>query len=69
MTYDVVQKVNGNMVVVSSWTDNRSGAIKAFHDRCALLWADTETTNAVVKLFDDNMDVVEGKMEIINKTV
>ncbi len=69
MTYDVVQKVNGNMTIVSSWVDNRNGAIKAFHDRCALLWADAETTNAVIKLFDDNMDIVEGKMEIINKTV
>lgn len=69
MTYDVVQKVSGNIVVVSSWTDNLNGAKQAFHERCKLLYADTETTSGVVAILDDNLDVVEGKKEFINKTV
>lgn len=65
--YDVVQKVNGNLVVVSTWEDNKSGAKKAFHDRCALLYADVETTSGVVSILDDNLDVVDGKREFIKK--
>lgn len=65
--YDVVQKVDGNLVVVSTWADNKNGAYKAFHDRCALLWADAGTTKAVVTILDDNLEVLEGKKEFINK--
>ena len=65
--YDVVQKVNGNLVVVSTWEDNKSGAKKAFHDRCALLYAEAEVTDGVVAILDDNLDVVDGKKEFIKK--
>ena len=66
--YDVVQKVDGNLVVVSTWVDNKNGAYKAFHDRCALLWADAGTTKGVVAVLDDNLEVLDGKKEFINKT-
>lgn len=65
--YDVVQKVNGNLVIVSSWEDNKNGAKKAFHDRCALLYNDAETTSGVVAILDDNLDVVDGMKEFIKK--
>lgn len=65
--YDVVQKVNGNLVVVSTWTDNKNAAFQAFHDRCKLLYSDPETTKAVVEILDDNLEVVDGKKEFINK--
>ena len=65
--YDVVQKVNGNLVVVSTWENNKSGAKKAFHDRCALLYVDAEVTDGVVAILDDNLDVVDGKREFIKK--
>lgn len=67
MKYDVVQKVDGNIVVKSTWDDNKSGAIKAFHDVCSALWADAETTSGVVAILDDNLDVVDGKKEFIVK--
>ena len=67
MKYDVVQKVNGNIVVKSTWEDNKTGAIKAFHDVCSALWADAETTSGVVAILDDNLDVVDGKKEFIAK--
>lgn len=67
MKYDVVQKVNGNMVIISTWDNNLIGAKKAFHDRCALLYNDAETTSGVVAILDDNLDVVDGKKEFINK--
>ena len=65
---DVAQKVNGNMVIVSSWdNNNKAGAKQAFHDRCKLLYADAETTSGVVALLDDNFDVVDGCKEFIVK--
>lgn len=65
--YDVVQKVNGNLTVISTWTDNKNGAKKAFHHQCELLYSDAETTSGVVAILDDNLDVVDGKKEFINK--
>lgn len=67
MTYDVIQKVNGNLTVVSSWVDNLVSAKTAYHDRCKLLYADAETTSGVVAILDDNLDVVDGKIEHIIK--
>lgn len=65
--YDVVQKVNGNLVVVSTWEDNKNAAFQDFHNRCRLLYSDSETTKAVVEILDDNLEVVDGKKEFINK--
>ena len=67
MKYDVVQKVDGNLVIKSTWTDNPNGARKAYHDVCSLLWADPETTSGVVAILDDNLDVFEGNKEYIVK--
>lgn len=67
MTYDVVQKVNGNLVIVSSWTDNKAAAKQAFHHQCELLYSDAETTSGVVAILDDNLDVVDGCKEFIVK--
>lgn len=67
MKYDVIQKVSGNTVVVSTWEDNLNGAKQAFHERCKLLYADKDTTSGVVAILDDNLDVVDGKKEFIVK--
>lgn len=66
-TYDVVQKVNGNLVIKSSWKDNIVGAKQAFHDTCKLLYSDPDTTSGVVALLDDNLDIMDGKKEFISK--
>jgi len=65
---DVIQKVNGNMVIKSSWTDDKkANAKQSFHDTCRLLYADSETTGGVVAIVDDNLDVVDGCKEFIAK--
>lgn len=66
--YDVIQKVNGNISVVSTWTDNKNGAKQAFHERCKLLYSDPDTQTGVVAILDDNLDVVDGMKEFIDKT-
>ena len=66
--FDVIQKVNGNIVVKSSWTDDKKAQAKqSFHDTCRLLYADAETTSGVVAILDDNLDVVDGCKEFIVK--
>lgn len=65
---DVMQKVNGNMVIVSSWEDtNKAGAKQSYYDICRLLYADPDTTSGVVAILDDNLDVVDGCKEYIVK--
>lgn len=65
--YDVVQKVNGNILVVSTWENNKNSAKQAFYHQCELLCADSETTSAIVAVFDDNLDIVDGLKAYINK--
>lgn len=67
MKYDVVQKVSGNLVIVSTWVDDLVGAKQAFHNQCELLYADKDTTSGVVAILDDNLDVVDGRKEFIRK--
>ena len=67
MKYDVVQKVNSNLVIKSTWTDNLVGAKQAYHDTLKNLYADKDTTNGVVEILDDNLDVVDGCKEFIVK--
>lgn len=67
MKYDVIQKVDGNLTVISTWDNNKNGAKQAYHERCKLLYADKDTTSGVVAILDDNLDVVEGMKEFINK--
>ena len=66
--YDVVQKVSGNIVIVSSWGDDKKANAKsAYFERVHLLYADAETTSGVVAILDDNLDVVDGCKEFIVK--
>lgn len=63
----ICQSTNGNMTIVSEWTDNRNGAIQAFHNTCKNLYADKDTTQAYVAIFDEQLNVYEGYREFINK--
>lgn len=67
MKYDVVQKVNSNLVIKSTWTDDKVSAKQAFHDVCKNLYADKDTPSGVVAILDDNLDVVDGCKEFIVK--
>lgn len=65
---DVIQKVSGNLSIVSSWgDDNIAGAKAAYHNQCKLLYADAETKSGVVALLNDKLDVVDGCKEFIDK--
>ena len=65
--YDVVQKVDSNLVIVSTWVDDKAGAKQAYHNTLKNLYADKDTKSGVVAILDDNLDVVDGMKEFIEK--
>lgn len=70
MKYDVVQKVDGNLTIVSTWVDNKAGARAAFHERVALLTKDASVSeDSYVAVFDEALDVLEGMKVQINKSL
>lgn len=68
MKYVVEQSEGGNIIIVAEHTD-KAQAIQSFHSVCSALWAESSVTQATVKLFDEKLDVVDGKIEIIDKSL
>lgn len=67
MKYDVVQKCDGNLVIVSTWVNNLEGANKAFHDRCSLLINDKSFESGYVAILDNDLNVM--RKEFIDHSV
>lgn len=65
MKYALIQVSNGSFSVVSEHGENKQSAFVAFHDRCRILWNASDVIKAVVEVVDDNLDIVEGKRELI----
>lgn len=61
----VVKVVNGNINVVSEWTDNEQGAKVSFHDTCKVLWNTPDVYKATVRILTDQMDCYQGYTETI----
>lgn len=66
MRYSLISVTDGNFLVRSEWSDKES-AFKAFHGLCAALYNDSSFHTAMVKVMDENLDCVDGKMEYIVK--
>jgi len=64
MRYAVVTVVDGNFLIRSEW-GNKDSAIQAFHSLCPALIRDTGFSKAMVKVLDENLDTVDGKIEYI----
>lgn len=64
MRYSVITVVDGNFLIRSEWGSKES-AIQSFHSLCAALIGDTGFSKAMVKVLDENLDTVDGKMEYI----
>ncbi len=62
--FAVVEDVNGAFVVKSEHDDPQSACV-AFHDRCKILWNASDVIKATVKVFDEDLNVFEGKSEVI----
>lgn len=67
MKYAIIKCTDGNFAVhAEGYTDVKNAKI-AFHQLCAALWNDPNTTKATVKIMDEQMDCAEGYRESINK--
>lgn len=66
--FAVVTCTDGAFLIRTEWGDKAS-AFKAFHSLCAALWNDTGFSTAMVKVLDENLDCVEGKMEFIQHEI
>ena len=65
MEYAVISVTDGNNVVRAEHIANIEDARKTWHHWCELLISDSSFTKGMVKLVDENLDLVEGKMEYI----
>ena len=65
--YSVIQFINGAFSVKYEG-DNLDSLKYNYFNWLSLLYNDTGAVNGVVKLVDDKLDVVDGCVEIINKS-
>ena len=63
MKLDVVQKSDGNISIISTWENDPRAAIKAYHQRCALMANDDSYNECWVAILNDSLDVYENFRE------
>ena len=65
MKYSLIACTNGNFAVKSEHGENKQAAMVAFHQLSASYWNAPDVTSAMIKVVDENLDTVDGKMEYI----
>lgn len=65
MEYAILTVTDGNNVVRAEHISDIENARKTWHHWCELLISDNSFAKGMVKLVDENLDLVEGKMEYI----
>ncbi|MBQ1571070.1 MAG: hypothetical protein IIZ78_08110 [Clostridiales bacterium] len=65
MRYSLIAVTNGNFAVKSEHGENKQAALVAFHQLSAAYWNAPDVTTAMIKVVDENLDTVDGKMEYI----
>ena len=65
MKYAVIQFINGSFTVKYEG-ENLDSLKYNYHDWCALLWNDSGAVDGIVKLVDENFDLVDGLSERIS---
>lgn len=65
----IVTITDGNLAVRAEKMTNLETAKQNFHHWCELLISDKSFSTGMVKLLDDNLDCVEGKMEFIQHEI
>jgi len=65
MNYAIARTVNGIFSIASEHGDNLQSALVAFHSQCQALWNEESVLTATVKIVDENLETVMGKVESI----
>lgn len=66
MKYAIIKYTDGNFAVHGEYSSIEAAKV-AFHQYSAALWNDPGTTNAVVKIVDEQLDCAEGYRESIHR--
>lgn len=67
MKYYVIKLVNdGDLTVVSAWTDDLNGAKVSFFDTCKVLCNSSDVITAYVAIVDSQLDTVNNYKEFIS---
>lgn len=66
MKYAIVRCTDGNFAVHGEYPTVEAAKV-AWHQYSAALWNDPGTTNAMVKIVDEQLDTVEGYRESIHR--
>ena len=67
MKYAIISNTDGNNTIRQEGITDRETAIKRFHHFCEIIMDDKSFEYGMIKLLDENLDCVEGKMELINR--
>ena len=67
MEYTVLSNTDGNIIIRAEHIKDKESAIKSFHHWCEIIMDDKSFEYGMIKLMDENLDCVEGKMELINR--
>ena len=63
--YAIYKVVNGNFFLVSEHGNNLQQAIVNFLAEDSVLWNEPSVKTATIAIVDQNMDVVEGRIDYI----
>lgn len=65
MKYAIIKVINGNYFIHSEGITDLSSAKTQFHTVCATLWNAPDVNTAMVKIVDEQLDCVDGYMDLI----
>lgn len=65
MKLSIIQCVNGSYSVVAEGLTTEQAALVEFHNRCRILWNAEDVITGEVAIFDEQLDVFQGKKEYI----
>lgn len=66
MKYAIVKVINGSFFIHAEGMTDLNAAKVAFHGLCQTLWNAQDVEDAMVAIFDENLDVVERYKEHIH---
>ena len=67
MKFSILTCTDGNNTIREEGITDKNNAFARFHYWCNLLFNDNTFEYGVIKVLDENLDCVEGKMELINR--
>ena len=65
MKYAIIKVINGNYFIHAEGITDLASAKTQFHALCATLWNAPDVGRAMVKIVNEQLDCVDGYMDLI----